>query len=258
MGRVRLAGRVMATSALGALVVALLVAPAIVAAGASVAVADFRYTPPTVTIGVGEAVTWTMGNDPEQHTVTPDDAGSFAGSGILEAGQSFSATFAVAGQYGYHCELHPFMTGTVIVTTATPVPTPVPTPKPTPKPTPAPTAKPTATLQSTPKPTATPTPKPTVTPAGTVSAMPTTSPAVTTSPLSSTSASPSATAAPSLGSPFPSAGATIAPAGERPSPSVQASGGAGSGEGGVPLPIVVLGGLVIVGGGAAYLVTRRR
>jgi plastocyanin len=268
VGKVLSAGRVLATSAVGAFVVAILVAPTIIAAGASVAVAGFRYTPPTVTIGAGEAVTWTLGNDAEQHTVTPDDAGSFAGSGILEAGQSFSATFGVAGHYAYHCDLHPFMTGTVIVASATPTPTPTPTATPTPKPTATPTPTPTATPTPkptpapTPKSTATPTPTPkaTATPTRTAPATPTASLAATPSPSPSlsTSVSPSATTAPSPGSPSPSGAATISPADGSPSPSTQAQGGAGSDDGGVPLPIVVLGAVLIAGGGAAYLITRRR
>lgn len=237
-GVVRVFGRLAVALVLGALVLALLKAPSILAAGASVTIANFRYTPATVTIGVGEAVTWVMGDDPEQHTVTPDDAGSFAGSGILEAGQSFSASFASAGTYGYHCELHPFMTGTVIVTAALPKPTLTPTP--------------TSTVTPKPTPAITPTPAPTAMPTPAASAAPTSSATTVASP------SPPASDASPSERPSPSAIPTIAPAVAGPTPSAQSSGGGGSGEAGVPLAVLAFGGLVIVGGGAVYLVARRR
>jgi plastocyanin len=49
-----------------------------------------------------------------QHTVTADD-GSFD-SGPIAQGETFSQVFNAAGSVGYHCEIHPQMTGTIIVT----------------------------------------------------------------------------------------------------------------------------------------------
>ena len=66
-----------------------------------------------VVIGVNNTVTWTN-NDQVTHTVTADD-GSFD-SGLLEPGQMFVYTFTTAGTYEYHCQIHPWMNGTVIVT----------------------------------------------------------------------------------------------------------------------------------------------
>ena len=40
--------------------------------------------------------------------------GSF-GSQNLDQGQTFTATFAKAGTFPYICNIHPFMTGTVVV-----------------------------------------------------------------------------------------------------------------------------------------------
>ncbi len=78
---------------------------------ASVTIKDFEFTPATVTIKVGDTVTWTN-NGPSTHTVTADD-GSFASGNLL--GDTFSHTFQTAGTFTYHCSLNRFMTGTVIV-----------------------------------------------------------------------------------------------------------------------------------------------
>jgi len=78
----------------------------------SVTIKDFEFTPATVTIKVGDTVTWT--NDgPSVHTATADD-GSFD-SGDLSQGKTFSHTFQTAGTFSYHCSPHPFMKANVIV-----------------------------------------------------------------------------------------------------------------------------------------------
>ena len=66
-----------------------------------------------VVIGVNNTVTWTN-NDQTTHTVTAID-GSFD-SGLLQPGQMFVETFDSPGTYQYHCQIHPWMNGTVIVT----------------------------------------------------------------------------------------------------------------------------------------------
>ena len=71
------------------------------------------FNPSTLTVKVGQKVTWTN-NDSYTHTVTSDD-GTFTG-GDLPSGQSFSFTFTKPGTYAYHCSIHTFMTGTVVVT----------------------------------------------------------------------------------------------------------------------------------------------
>ena len=81
----------------------------------TVAVQDFAFSPAIVTIAAGTAVVWEVRKDTEQHTVTPLESGSFAGSGQLFAGDDYTARFTDPGRYAYVCSLHPFMTGTVIV-----------------------------------------------------------------------------------------------------------------------------------------------
>lgn len=77
----------------------------------SVTIKDFEFTPATVTIKVGDTVTWTN-NGPSTHTVTADD-GSFASGNLW--GDTFSHTFQTVGTFTYHCAISRFMTGTVIV-----------------------------------------------------------------------------------------------------------------------------------------------
>lgn len=80
--------------------------------GTTVSIQDFFFAPAQMTVRPGTTVTW-VNNGPSPHTVTADD-GSFD-SETLQPGQSFSFTFANAGTFSYHCEIHPSMTGSVIV-----------------------------------------------------------------------------------------------------------------------------------------------
>jgi len=64
----------------------------------------------TVTVGTKVTVT---NDDKVVHTWTAD-GGAF-NSGMLQPGASFSFTFMTTGSYGYHCLIHTFMTGTVVV-----------------------------------------------------------------------------------------------------------------------------------------------
>ena len=66
-----------------------------------------------VKIGVNNTVMWTN-NDGTVHTVT-STTGQFD-SGFLNPGQSWTYTFTKDGTYQYHCTLHGWMTGAVIVT----------------------------------------------------------------------------------------------------------------------------------------------
>jgi plastocyanin len=81
-------------------------------AGAPVAIKNFAFAPPTITVKVGESVTWTNG-DSSTHTVHADD-GSFA-SQDLGPGASFTATFSAPGTHAYICAIHTSMKGTVVV-----------------------------------------------------------------------------------------------------------------------------------------------
>ncbi len=96
--------------ALGSLL--LILAPAASGADRDVGIADFAYGPATVTIRVGDTVTWTN-RDPVEHTATATN-GSFD-TGLLGTDASASIRFTRAGTYAYLCTPHPDMRGTVVV-----------------------------------------------------------------------------------------------------------------------------------------------
>lgn len=85
------------------------------AADASVQIRDFAFGPGTVTVAVGDTVTWTN-SDSAPHTATAE-SGAFD-SGNLDAGQSFSFTFTTPGTYVYRCDYHSEMQGTIVVEAA--------------------------------------------------------------------------------------------------------------------------------------------
>jgi plastocyanin len=70
------------------------------------------FNPATITVAAGTTITWTN-KDPITHTVTSDsklwDSGSVGPNG------TFSFTFATAGTFPYHCNVHPSMTASVTV-----------------------------------------------------------------------------------------------------------------------------------------------
>ena len=73
---------------------------------------NISYDPETVTIKVGDTVTW-VNEDAPQHDVVADN-GEFK-SDLFDKGGTFSFTFTEAGTYPYHCSVHSGMKGTVIV-----------------------------------------------------------------------------------------------------------------------------------------------
>ena len=76
-----------------------------------VTIDNFTFTPPKLTVKVGDTVTWTNRDD-IPHTVV--SAGKFR-SKALDTDNSFSFTFTEAGDYKYFCGLHPHMTGMIKV-----------------------------------------------------------------------------------------------------------------------------------------------
>lgn len=82
-------------------------------AAVEVAIKDFAFSPDSVTIKVGESVTWTN-EDSAPHTATGNDRDVLQ-SGKLDQGQTFTQKFDTAGTYDYFCEFHPNMKGVVIV-----------------------------------------------------------------------------------------------------------------------------------------------
>lgn len=86
----------------------------------SISMQDYSYSPRSVTLKAGGAVTWTnRGN--VAHTATgtaissgqvlPPSGGSYGGTG----GGTYQQSFGSAGTYQYHCANHAQMTGTITV-----------------------------------------------------------------------------------------------------------------------------------------------
>jgi len=113
----RLPAMVVMAAALVAVTFPLLSAPRAGAATVTIEISDFAFQPATITVRVGDTVTWTN-LDSAAHTAT--DAGSGAlFDGEMAAGESFSYTFTAVGTFHYLCTFHPEMKGTVIVETTT-------------------------------------------------------------------------------------------------------------------------------------------
>ena len=81
------------------------------ASGTAVAIDNFAFSPAALKVKMGQQVTWTN-KQGVAHTVT---AGGGAFDHPMPSGATFSFTFAKAGTFAYHCTIHPFMKGTVVV-----------------------------------------------------------------------------------------------------------------------------------------------
>lgn len=78
---------------------------------------DACYIPSSVSVGVGETVTWSN-DDAAAHTVTSGSTADVNGifdSGLFMAGATFSHTFDEEGTFDYFCMVHPWMVGSVMV-----------------------------------------------------------------------------------------------------------------------------------------------
>jgi amicyanin len=79
----------------------------------SVEISGFAFNPNTLTVKVGDTVTWTN-KDSMGHTVT-SDSGSELSSSTLSNGQTYSHTFSTAGTFAYHCTIHTSMKANIVV-----------------------------------------------------------------------------------------------------------------------------------------------
>jgi len=78
----------------------------------TVVVDAVAFVPESITVHVGDTVTW-INNDPFPHTVTSKDGGF--DSREIATGKSWSFTPRKAGAFPYLCTLHPTMKGTLRV-----------------------------------------------------------------------------------------------------------------------------------------------
>ena len=71
---------------------------------------DGKFVPNLNAAHVGIKATW-INEDNKTHSVT----GASWGSGEIAAGKAWSKVFDAAGDFAYHCSLHPSETGEIIV-----------------------------------------------------------------------------------------------------------------------------------------------
>lgn len=96
----------------------LLLPPGVQPGNAVVEYRTFQVSPDTLRVPVGTTVRWTN-HDQVLHTVTggtPQEPGKGWREVLGKAGATATRTFRTPGSYRYFCDRHPFMTGTIIVT----------------------------------------------------------------------------------------------------------------------------------------------
>ena len=81
---------------------------------ADVCLENTAFNPGDITVSVGDSVTW-ENVDGTDHTVTADDDSGADFDEELSDGDTYEETFDEAGDFTYHCEIHPSMTGTITV-----------------------------------------------------------------------------------------------------------------------------------------------
>jgi plastocyanin len=82
------------------------------AATQTVEIDKFAFSPKEITVAPGTTVVWTN-HDQTPHILLATDKSFF--SPAMDTGDSYRFTFTKAGDFGYFCTMHPFMTGIVHV-----------------------------------------------------------------------------------------------------------------------------------------------
>lgn len=85
--------------------------PAQSSATKNVEVSSFKFSPAALTVAKGARVVFTN-TSRTAHTATDD--GVFD-TGRIKAGKTAAVRFERRGTFRYHCKIHPFMTGRVVV-----------------------------------------------------------------------------------------------------------------------------------------------
>lgn len=74
-----------------------------------------------IQLGIDNKVVWTNEDD-TPHTVTPDKpttdsySGEFGSPGVIKPGETYEFLFTEENEIPYHCQPHPWMTGTIEIT----------------------------------------------------------------------------------------------------------------------------------------------
>jgi amicyanin len=113
--------RVLTACAVGLLAFLGLASPAL-AETHPITIAQYAYQSPSMTVRIGDVVTWTNQDEAPHDVVTPAGPVAFR-SPMLATGQSWSFTFIEPGTYSYYCSIHPDMRAEIVVLPADPEPT---------------------------------------------------------------------------------------------------------------------------------------
>jgi plastocyanin len=79
-------------------------------------VANFSFSPSTLTVRAGTTVTWRFDQPSAPHNVVDLGTPPLFNSGTPRGTGTYSFTFTAPGTYPYICQVHPSMRGSIIVT----------------------------------------------------------------------------------------------------------------------------------------------
>jgi plastocyanin len=79
----------------------------------AITISNFKFSPGTLRVQHGARIK-VANDDSAPHTVTADEGNSFD-SGTVDSGASTTIRAPAAGTYSYHCTIHPFMKGKLVV-----------------------------------------------------------------------------------------------------------------------------------------------
>ncbi len=79
-----------------------------------ITIMNFAFSPQSITVKPGQTVT-IVNNDSVTHTFTSDDGTSFNTNSIEPGATATITAPSASGTYGFHCNIHKSMTGTLIV-----------------------------------------------------------------------------------------------------------------------------------------------
>jgi plastocyanin len=82
------------------------------ASTASITIQNFAFSPDSVDVSAGTAKVTVTNEDTTEHTFTLDDGSS---STNLDPGKTETVTLDLSKTVGFHCNIHPTMTGTLTV-----------------------------------------------------------------------------------------------------------------------------------------------
>jgi len=78
----------------------------------SVSISNYAFQPATITVALGSKVSFTN-HDQTAHTAT--SIKTAFDTGTVQPGASATVTLKKPGTYGYYCQFHAFMHGTIVV-----------------------------------------------------------------------------------------------------------------------------------------------